>query len=99
MKHGFAVFVLILTTFTAPAWGQSEVIFSEDGKQVLTGSWDRKARLWTIAEPVADDVERVGEWVKTITGMRIGATGASELLTAKEWADAHERLKELGGPF
>ena len=79
--------------------GVSEVVFSEDGKHVLTGSWDRSARLWKVAEPVADEVERVTVWVETLTGMRIGPTGAPELLTAEEWTAARKRLAELGGPF
>jgi len=44
-------------------------------------------------------VERVTVWVETLTGMRIGPTGAPELLTAEEWTAARERLIELGGPF
>jgi WD40 repeat protein len=79
--------------------GVSEIVFSNDGKRVLTGSWDCRARLWTLVEPVADQPERVGAWVETITGMRIGATGAAELLTPDEWASARKRLDELGGPF
>lgn len=79
--------------------GVSEIIFSDDGKQVLTSSWDRRVRLWSVAEPVADDAARAAVWVETMTGMRIGETGAIEMLTAKEWTDAKKRLEELGGPF
>jgi WD40 repeat protein len=78
--------------------GVSEVVCSPDGKRILTGSWDRTARLWPTVSPVPDEVERVTVWVETMTGLRIGPTGSSDLLTADEWNERKRRLDELGGP-
>jgi WD40 repeat protein len=78
--------------------GVSEVVCSPDGKHALTGSWDRTARLWPTVEPVPDEVERVTVWVETMTGLRSGPTGSSDLLTAEEWNKRKKRLDELGGP-
>jgi hypothetical protein len=33
-----------------------------------------------------------------MTGLKIGVTGSSELLTSEEWAEGKKRLDELGGP-
>jgi hypothetical protein len=47
---------------------------------------------------VPDEEERIRAWVETMTGLRIGVTGSSELLTADEWNARKKRLDELGGP-
>lgn len=78
--------------------GVSDLRFSHDQKWLLTGSWDRRARRWSTVEPVADQAERVQVWVETMTGLRIGETGASDLLTVEEWQARKQRLGELGGP-
>jgi WD40 repeat protein len=78
--------------------GVSDVVYSPDGKRVLTGSWDWSARLWLVPEPVPDEVERVTVWAETMTGLHIGPTGSSDLLTAEEWNQRKRRLDELGGP-
>ena len=36
----------VLRTFTEHTEMVSSVAFAPDGKQVLTGSWDKTARLW-----------------------------------------------------
>jgi hypothetical protein len=51
-----------------------------------------------VLEPVPDEPERVRAWIETMTGMKIGITGSSELLTAEEWAERKKKLDELGGP-
>jgi WD40 repeat protein len=78
--------------------GVSEVVYSPDGKRVLTGSWDHTARLWRTVEPVPGEVKRVTAWVQTMTGLQIGRTGSSDLLTAKEWNERKQELDALGGP-
>ena len=72
--------------------------YTHDQKHFLTGSWDRRARLWTVIEPVPDDDERINAWIETMTGMRIGATNTPELLTADEWNARKKQLDGLGGP-
>jgi WD40 repeat protein len=78
--------------------GVSDVKFAPDQKHFLTGSWDRRARLWNVIEPVPDEIDRITAWVETMTGMRIGATGTPELLTAEEWTTRKKLLDGLGGP-
>jgi WD40 repeat protein len=78
--------------------GVSDVAFSHDGKHILTSSWDHRVRLWPVIEPVPDEPERVTNWIETMTGMKFGVTGSSELLTSEEWSERKKRLEELGGP-
>jgi WD40 repeat protein len=78
--------------------GASDVCFSHDGKHILTSSWDHNVRLWPVIEPVPDEPERVTAWIETMTGLKIGITGSSELLTWEEWTERKKRLEELGGP-
>jgi WD40 repeat protein len=78
--------------------GVSDVSFSHDGKHILTSSWDHRVRLWPVIEPVPDEPERVTTWIETMTGLKIGVTGSSELLTWEEWSEQKKRLDELGGP-
>jgi WD40 repeat protein len=78
--------------------GVSDVAFSHDGKHILTSSWDHRVRLWPVIEPVPDEPKRVTAWIETMTGMRIGVTGSSELSTWEEWSEQKKRLDELGGP-
>jgi WD40 repeat protein len=78
--------------------GVSDVSFSHDGTHILTSSWDHHVRLWPVIEPVPDEPERVTTWIETMTGLKIGVTGSSELLTWEEWEKRKKRLDELGGP-
>ena len=78
--------------------GVSDVAYSHDEKHILTASWDYRVRLWPVIEPVPDEVERATTWIETMTGLRIGVTGSSELLTSEEWVVRKKRLDELGGP-
>jgi WD40 repeat protein len=78
--------------------GVSDVSFSHDGTHVLTSSWDHRVRLWPVIEPVPDEPERITAWIETMTGLKTGVTGSSELLTSDEWAARKKRLAELGGP-
>jgi WD40 repeat protein len=47
------------------------VSFSPDGQTVLTGSNDKMARLWDVAE-LPDELLHVAAWVKVIIGLRRG---------------------------
>jgi WD40 repeat protein len=78
--------------------GVSDVSFSHDGTRVLTSSWDHNVRLWPVIEPVPDEPERVKAWIETMTGLKTGVPGSSELLTSDEWSARKKQLDELGGP-
>lgn len=65
---------------------------------LLTGSWDRTARLWPVPRPVEGEVERIVLWVQVITGMELDLDGAALELTQQAWQDRRARLQQLGGP-
>ena len=44
--------------------------FSPDGKTVLTGCYDKTARLWDVSE-LPDDLARISTWVEVITGLEL----------------------------
>jgi tetratricopeptide (TPR) repeat protein len=72
------------------------VAFSPDGKTILTGSADHLARLWPTAD-LPDDLERVANWVESITALTLDASGQIKPLDRVAWLGRHERLSRLGG--
>jgi WD40 repeat protein len=73
------------------------VAFSPDGKTVLTGSWDKTARLWRLPR-IAGDPERVALWAQVVTGIDLDEHGEPVTLGAAEWHQRRQRLENLGGP-
>ena len=57
-----------LRKFTGHSDGVSSVVFLPDGKQVLTGSWDKTARLWDA---------QTGKELRQFTGHSDGVTSAA----------------------
>jgi hypothetical protein len=74
--------------------------FSSDGKSVMTAgnSADQRgtAWLWAAPEPVADDLERLTEWMRLLTGLQLDG-GVSRVMGREAWEKSRERLEELGG--
>ena len=75
------------------------VTFSPDGTTVLTGSYDKTARLWWAVPPLVPGTpERVSLWVQVLTGQELDEYSAVRVLDADTWQERRQRLEELGGP-
>jgi tetratricopeptide (TPR) repeat protein len=77
--------------------GVTAVAFSPDGKTVLTGNYDKTARLWDVSE-LPDDEERISTWVEVITGLGLDALGSVSVLDNSTWRERREKLETQGGP-
>jgi WD40 repeat protein len=76
----------------------SAAAFSPDGKTVLTGSYDKTARLWRVPKPIEGDPERILLWAQVITGLELDEYGGTRGLDATTWEQRRQSLLELGGP-
>jgi WD40 repeat protein len=100
------------TTLRDPATGQlisltllylvhrravAAVAFSPDGKTVLTGSYDKTARLWKVPLPIEGEVDRIMLWTKVITGMELDEWGSIRFLDDSTWRRYRRELQQLGG--
>ncbi|WP_165232195.1 WD40 repeat domain-containing serine/threonine protein kinase [Aquisphaera insulae] len=72
--------------------------FSLDGRRLVTASADGLARLWRVAPQIPGDVERVGCWIRTLTGLDFDAGDAISRLDPDVGWELRRRLNELGGP-
>ncbi len=59
--------------------------FRPDGKMVLTGCEDYKARFWPVPEPVVEKVEDLALRAQALVGMERDALGAVRALDAGDW--------------
>jgi WD40 repeat protein len=76
----------------------SAVAYGLDGKTVITGSYDRTARLWDVAAELPDDLGRVANWVEVLTGLNLDETGSIQILDNAAWLRGREKVKQQGGP-
>ncbi|MBV8611553.1 MAG: hypothetical protein JO034_29430, partial [Singulisphaera sp.] len=74
------------------------VAFRPDGRAVLTGSFDKTARLWSLPSPVRGDVGRLRTWVQVLTGVELDAQGDYRVLDTATWQRRRALLGRLGGP-
>jgi WD40 repeat protein len=73
--------------------------FSPDGRTVLTGSWDKTARLWSVPTPAQGDVDRLRLEVQVLTGLELDEQGDYRLLDAAAWREHRDRLGQAAdGP-
>jgi WD40 repeat protein len=73
------------------------VAFSPDGKAVLTGCWDKTARLWDVSE-LPDNLERISTWVEVITSLGLDETDSVIVLDNSTRLERLEKLETQGGP-
>jgi eukaryotic-like serine/threonine-protein kinase len=77
-----------------------DLAFSPDSKTLLTGCMDGKARLFSRAPEVPDDLVRVANWVEACTGTALDpGQGSMRVLDNAAWLENRERLERLGGPL
>jgi hypothetical protein len=69
-----------------------------DGKTVITGSYDRTARLWDVAAELPDDLERVANWVEALAGLTLDDSGSIQVLDNAALRQRREKVKQQGGP-
>jgi hypothetical protein len=70
------------------------VAFSPTGRVVLTGSFDRSARLSEVPTAVEGEPQQIALWVQVLTGMELDNNGVFHALSAEEWHQRKRRLAE-----
>jgi WD40 repeat protein/serine/threonine protein kinase len=73
--------------------------FSPDGKFLLTSCNDGKARLFSMAPGVPDDLALVANWVEVLTGLSLDPRqGSIQPLDNAAWLASRDQLNEADGP-
>ena len=75
----------------------SRVVFSTDRGTAIGLTAKDGARLWNIQE-LPDDLPRLANWVKVVTGLRLDGAGQVQSLDRAAWQVSSRRLEEQGGP-
>jgi tetratricopeptide (TPR) repeat protein len=77
----------------------NSLAFSADGKFVITGCRDGKARVFCAAPEVPDDLDRVADWIDVVTGTTLEPHQSEiRVLENPVWLATRERLEQRGGP-
>jgi WD40 repeat protein/serine/threonine protein kinase len=72
--------------------------FSPDGEFLLTSCYDAKARLFSMAPGVPDDLPLVANWIEVLTGLSLDPRqGSIQPLDNAAWLASRDRLDEAGG--
>jgi WD40 repeat protein len=72
----------------------NRVVFSRDGKTILTASSDGTARLWTPPPPIEGKSPHVKLWLEVLTGMELDADQTVHLLPADAWQKRRQEVEE-----
>jgi len=72
--------------------------FSPDGRSLITGGLDGTARIWALAPELRDDLDRVGNWVESLTGLVLDDSGEVRVLDNAEWLRRRDQVERQGGP-
>ncbi len=66
---------------------------------VLTGSWDKTARLRKMSLPIEGTAEQNILRLSVLSKMELDESGAVHVLDAETWQWRRQQLAELGGPL
>jgi WD40 repeat protein len=72
------------------------VAFSPDGRTLVTGGTDKKARFRAVPRRLEGPQEQIMVWVEVVTGMKLDGD-VVDFLNANQWQERRQRLEELGG--
>ena len=69
-------------------------MFSPDGQWLVSGSFDRTARLWRLPPPLGDaDLETMRRRTWVAVGAALGSRGNVDAIPLHEWQRQREELR------
>ena len=71
--------------------------FSPNGRFLATACKLGSAHVISLAEPLADEPERIAHWLSVLTELEIGPGNAPRPLDSKTWQERRRLLNEVGG--
>ena len=75
------------------------VVFSADGKRLLSSDKDGIVQVWTLPRPMEGSSERLTLWTQVRTGKELDAQGDVNSLSPGILEQRRRRLLELGSPL
>jgi WD40 repeat protein len=72
------------------------VAFSPDGRTLVSGGTDQKARFRAVPRPLEGTPEQIMVSAEVVTGMTLDGD-VVDFLNAAQWQERRQRLEELGG--
>jgi len=71
-------------------------IFGANGKTILTGTTSGEVRILPMAE-LPDDLDRVTNWVESLTSLTLDASGFVQPLNRAAWLERRAKVERQGG--
>ena len=74
------------------------VVFSHDGRRLVSTGPDAAVHCWAVPAPIEADAERVSYWVRVLTNLEFDEGEAIRRMDGATGWDLRRRLTDLGGP-